>query len=629
VVSKQERIVALERQISRSQWHIRQRERVSNRFSWTRVAVFFGGLALSIVGYIGRGWWLVLPIALVTIVVYAVLAYIHGKFERSIRDFRLWQHLKRTHLARMRLDWESIPDAYVDPIPADHPFASDLDIVGSRSLHRLINTAISREGTKRLQHWLLATVPDKDAITRRQALVRELTPLSRFRDKLTLRAILSSRRIAEQLEDERFAQWLRHGSGTSALPLLLLGSTALCLLTLILLVLNIVGVLGAWWILSLVISAALFLNTKAIRGDLFEDAYSLRDGFATLGGVFAYLEAYPYGTHIHLKKLCEPFFADSQHRPSRLLNQVSRIATAATLSQNRFLWIPLNALVPWDTYYAYLLRGYRQTLAERLPLWLDTWFELEALCSLATFAYLNPDYRLPNIAMTDEFANEAHLTVQAVGHPLLDDTQKVTNDFALQRLGEVVIITGSNMAGKSTFLRTLGINLCLAYTGGPVNAQAFSTTLFRVFTCIKVSDSVTDGYSYFYAEVRRLKALLGALGDKGYPLFFLVDEIFKGTNNRERLIGSRSYVRALAGKHCLGCISTHDLELVSLERTLPNVENYHFREEVVNGTMVFDYRLRSGPSPTTNALKIMQLEGLPVDDLDLHVEDDTRERQRL
>jgi DNA mismatch repair ATPase MutS len=162
-------------------------------------------------------------------------------------------------------------------------------------------------------------------------------------------------------------------------------------------------------------------------------------------------------------------------------------------------------------------------------------------------------------------------------------------------------------------LRTLGVNLCLAYAGAPVDAHKFQTTLFRVFTCIRVSDSVTDGYSYFYAEVKRLKALLVELEQAdSFPLFFLIDEIFKGTNNRERLIGSRAYIKALVGRNCIGVISTHDLELVKLADALPQVTNMHFREEVIDAHMVFDYILRPGPSPTTNALKIMHMEGLPV-----------------
>jgi DNA mismatch repair ATPase MutS len=158
------------------------------------------------------------------------------------------------------------------------------------------------------------------------------------------------------------------------------------------------------------------------------------------------------------------------------------------------------------------------------------------------------------------------------------------------------------------------VNLSLAYAGSPVNAKHLQTSLFRSFTCIKVSDSVQDGLSYFYAEVKRLTALLAAAkADDPLPVLFLIDEIFRGTNSRERLIGSRSYIRALSESNVVGLVATHDLELIKLADEIDGVVNFHFREEVSDGRMVFDYRLRSGPCPTTNALTIMRLEGLPVD----------------
>jgi DNA mismatch repair ATPase MutS len=287
----------------------------------------------------------------------------------------------------------------------------------------------------------------------------------------------------------------------------------------------------------------------------------------------------------------------------------------AVLKNNGLLWLIVNALLPWDTYCAYRLSQYKQQIARCLPVWLDVWFELEATCSLAAFAYLNPEYTLPDVVENEEGEQDTLLQTHELGHPLIPVEKKITNSFTLHQRGKVVIITGSNMSGKSTFLRTLGVNLCLAYAGGPVNAIMLQTSLFRVFTCMRISDSVTDGYSYFYAEVKRLRKLLEELKQENeYPLFILIDEIFKGTNNRERLNGSRAYVQAIVGRNCMGLISTHDLELVKLAEILPQVENYHFREEVVNGAMIFDYLLRPGPCPTTNALKIMKMEGLPVEE---------------
>ncbi|MEL6272338.1 MAG: MutS family DNA mismatch repair protein, partial [Chloroflexota bacterium] len=256
------------------------------------------------------------------------------------------------------------------------------------------------------------------------------------------------------------------------------------------------------------------------------------------------------------------------------------------------------------------LETLKTDLQQQLPQWLDIWHEVEALSSLATLAYLNPSATVPTV---DESVSEVFHAVE-IGHPLIEDENRVTNSFTFRQVGENVIITGSNMSGKSSFLRTLGVNLSLAYAGGRVFAERMDTTIFRLYTSIRVTDSLDDGISYFYAEVRRLKGLLEAIKvEDAPPVFFLIDEIFRGTNNRERLIGSRSYIRALENSNCVGLVATHDLELVQLADGDPLIRNFHFREDVLDGRMVFDYTLREGPSPTTNALRIMRMEGLPVE----------------
>lgn len=464
-----------------------------------------------------------------------------------------------------------------------------------------------------MHNWLLSTDPDLHTIAHRQALLRELTPLTIFRDKLLVKTMLAARGQGSQWEGKKLLSWLdEHRASPQLLPLTIL-SLALSLATIVLLVLNLAAHLPQYWIITLLLAILYLFLTKERRGDLFEDASYLRDAFSQLTLIFDYLETYRYGEHEHLKQLCKPFLGRQDQRPSALLKRIARVASAATLEKNMLLWIIVNVLLPWDFYFASRFHCYKAQLAAHLPAWLDTWFELEALNSLANFAYLNPDYTLPEVVACAGTGDQPALQAKGLGHPLIPMEQKVVNDFAMSKPGEIDIITGSNMSGKSTFLRTLGVNLCLAYAGGPVNAAQLRLPLFRLFSCIRISDSVTEGYSYFYAEVKRLKALLDEIDSTSpLPLFFLIDEIFKGTNNRERLIGSESYISALAGRNCLGVISTHDLELVKLADRLPQLKNYHFREDVVDGHMVFDYVLRDGPSPTTNALKIMQLEGLPV-----------------
>jgi DNA mismatch repair ATPase MutS len=276
----------------------------------------------------------------------------------------------------------------------------------------------------------------------------------------------------------------------------------------------------------------------------------------------------------------------------------------------------INLVIPWNLLVAWLLDRYKAALRAQLQTWLQTWFELEALLSLANFASLNPAAAFPQVLPGVPADSQPVLQAQALGHPLLPPETRVCNDFTLHSLGEVTLVTGSNMAGKSTFLRTLGINLALAFAGGPVIAAGLVTAPFRLFTSIQLSDSLGDGISYFYAEVRRLKALLDALeSGHAYPVFFLIDEIFRGTNNLERRAGSRAYLRTLAGSAGAGAVSTHDLALARLADEKPGILNYHFREEVHDGRMAFDYLLRPGPSPTTNALKIMRQAGLPVDEV--------------
>jgi DNA mismatch repair ATPase MutS len=255
---------------------------------------------------------------------------------------------------------------------------------------------------------------------------------------------------------------------------------------------------------------------------------------------------------------------------------------------------------------------------------LDVLADLEALSSFANFAYLNPDYTYPDFIVSPSGEPTIQGTqattclifdAESIGHPLVPRPKRVCNSVCLNENSKTALITGSNMAGKSTFLRTIGINLCLAYVGAPVCAARLQTAFLRTFASIRINDSVTDGFSFFYAEVKRLKTLLSAVeADHEFPVIYLIDEIFRGTNNRERFIGSRALIRTLAENAALGAIATHDLELVKLTDENRSIANFHFREEVRGDKMIFDYKLRLGPCPTTNALKIMALAGLPVSD---------------
>ncbi len=602
---------SLQRQIDRVELRLDRLGGASYRYSWLRIVAFLLALLATGVAFYLAGWQAAALCLIAGLALFGLAVYAHRRLEAGIRRHRAWIQIKSGHLAQALLDWEQIPAGYRQRPRPDHPFEADLDIVGRRSLLRLLDTAVSAEGSQRLRDWLTAPVPDGDAVARRQALVRELAPRSLFRDKLTLNAMAAAGG-SKTWDADSLLDWLAKGTVQAAQGRWLLLLSALAALNVLLFAANRLGMLPPWWQLSLVLYLGLMLIRSRDTAAAWSEALALGDALRQLRAVFQQLESFAYHGTPCLKELCAPFL-NPAHRPSRYLARITRVVAAMGIRGNPLLWFAVNAVLPWDAYFAYRLSRTKAGMDEHAPAWMDVWFELEALGSLANFAYLNPAYAFPTILTEGRGQGTAVFQGTALGHPLIPGEERVCNDLTVPGLGQVAIITGSNMAGKSVFLKTLGLNLALAYAGGPVCAVALRTDLFRIFTCLEVADSVVDGISYFYAEVRRLKALLAELDrEDALPLFFCIDEIFRGTNNRERLAGSRAYIRALAGKRGVGLIATHDLALTELAGQAPQVVNYHFRDHVADGLMAFDYTLRPGPCPTTNALTIMRLEGLPV-----------------
>ncbi len=613
---KAKRIKAIQRQVRRIEQHIALLDQVSRRFSRIRLGIVVGAIIVALIVNFSGAENIAWGVIGLGIVLFLIVARFHDGVEYGLKKHQIWRDIKSTHLARMKLEWDRLPPSSSTLSDDAHPFDTDLGITGTMSLLRLLDTSISQGGSARLSRWLLNPLIDPGQIRARQTVVQELMPLTAFRDRLTLHGRITHEAMDSRWDGETILHWLnRQVDGRSLKPfVLLLG--ILSLTTLVLYTLHQLIQIPAWWWWSFIPYVVIYLGLYSIRSGsmdrLDEDASLLAKVLKPFRSTLTYLESYPLSATPQVESLCAPFRSAGQ-RPSSLLNQLDRIVGGASWQKGQLLWLILNALVPWDLYFTYRLQIFRRQVKDHLPEWLDTWYKLEAYCALATFGYLNPESVFPEINEGNQ-PSAAVFGTQQLGHPFLPDGARVCNDFTIQKTGHISLITGSNMSGKSTFLRTLGINFCLAFLGAPVIARTFTTIPFRLFTCIKVSDSVTDGVSYFYAEVKRLKALLNNLESEGPPLFFLIDEIFRGTNNRERLIGGQAYIRDLADHRGTGCISTHDLDLVNLEQAIPGLRNYHFKEEIRGGVMVFDFLLHEGPCPTTNALRIMELEGLSVGD---------------
>lgn len=617
--ASKKKITQLERFVERIDSRRRKRENLSRGYSRIRLAVAVSGFVSAYFAYQSLSEAATWGVIAGFTAVFFIVAHFHNRVIQSIRKHHYYSRIKSTQIARIKRDWNALPETPLDESPPDHPFGSDLNLVGPRSLHHLIDTAFTKEGSDRLREWLTRTTPDPEKTRLQRGLVQELVPLSRFRDRISLLSALVTLEPNERWEGGVLLRWLKSHLDTGRIRIVLGVLGALAVITPVLLVLNLTSDLANWWVLTLMAYISIYLLNIRLYGHLFGEAEHLYYQLNRFRPVLIFLEKYGFRAGSRLESLASPF-QEHDRPPSSYLRTAMWLSVAAGTSKNDVLRVVLNLLLPWELFFSLMLDRYKKTLIVRLPLWLDALQQLEAASSLASFADLNPTYTFPETVERPSGAGAepetaSIFTAQNLGHPLLPDDTNIRNDFEVSSVGHMALVTGSNMSGKSTFLRTLGTNLALAFAGGPVVATGMRTIHFRLFTCINVSDSVNDGISYFYAEVKRLKKLLDELmTEHTYPLFFLIDEIFRGTNNRERYVGSRALLLSLCKADGTGAISTHDLELVNLEAEAGTIHNYHFREHIENGKMVFDYTLRPGPCPTTNALKIMKLEGLPVEE---------------
>jgi hypothetical protein len=596
---------AFERTLTRLEALRRRAAAASARFTRWRIAIFLAGAgAVTAAAFADpkHGGWIPL---VVFGAAFIAVAYAHGRLKTTMRRLDAWIALKRTHLARVRLDWSAIPTAE-HPAPEHHPYAMDLDVTGAHSLLRWLDTTVSTTGRLELRRWILT--PDPEGFEARRALIREMERLSLFRDRFALEAVLAS---SGTLDGERVVAAINKGT-----PPRLRGffavETALAALTATLLTATFLNGIPGYWVLSLIAYGAIFWLATPHIAAAFSQAVDMEADLAPYARVFAVLERRASRGRPALRQALAPFTSGDE-RPSIATRRLAGLVAALNLRGNPLVHVVVNLALPWDLFFAERYRALHADIAERLPMWIASLGRLEAAAALAHYANTHPGSTYPEIRGPGDPAAEVALDAVSVGHPLIPPDTRVTNTFALKGLGALSIVTGSNMSGKSTFLRTLGVNLCLAQAGAPVCAERWTSPWMRLFCCIRIDDSLDEGISYFYAEVKRLKRLLDAAEERGEPpVFFLIDEIFRGTNNRERLIGSRHYVRALGQANAIGLVSTHDLELVKLADENTRITTHHFRETVDEHGLVFDYRLRPGPCPTTNALKIMAREGLPV-----------------
>lgn len=582
---------------------LKRLDAVSARYANLRAVVFLAGLAaflLPLFNRLPKTWWWAAGAALVVYVGLAVLH--HQVFLREERQ-RLYVQLNERGLARLTRSWHDFADRGERFLTGSHLYAADLDVFGQGSVFQLMNETATQAGEERLAGWL-STPARAEEVRTRQGAARELMPRVDFRQDVCVEA----RTVAKEKADPGlFIQWAESGPSLTSIRWSRPLAVVLPLVTLTLLVLgNLDVVPGKLWWAGVLVQLAVVAATKRPLREMEERMSAGERGFVRYAPVFERVERERF-EHPELRRVCSGLQREGEAPVSAHLKAFSRLYSFVEFKRHQFHPV-VHLLTLWDVHALFALEGWRERHGAQVRGWFDALAELEALTCLAGLAFDRPAFTWPTLE-----EDGPRVKATGLGHPLLDEP--VLNDVELPGPGSALLLTGSNMSGKTTLLRSLGLNAVLALAGAPVCARSFSLTPLHVLTSMRVKDSLERGVSYFHAEVLRIKAVLDAAAAAKGQAMFLLDEILLGTNTRERQIASREVLRLLLATGACGGVTTHDLSLANLaEEYGGKVVNMHFRDHLENGKMVFDYRLRQGVVDTTNALRVLKMAGVPVED---------------
>jgi hypothetical protein len=536
--------------------------------------------------------WLLLPL-----VAFVALVLQHERVTRDLRRAGRAAGYYERGLARLDGRWAGAGEPGLRFRNEAHPYADDLDLFGQGSLFERLCTARTRSGEETLATWLLHPA-DPEEILARQAAVSELRLALDLREDLALmgedvRAGLDPAALAAwgQAPRTHFSRGVRAGA-------LLLAALAM---------LALVGwgffQTGSLPLVAMILSELVFafwLRPRVARVLAAVDRRA--NDLALLSELLARIESERFSAP-RLLRLRAALDVEGLP-PSRQVARLSRLLRRLDAKRNQ-IFTPFAALMLWTTRCAFAIEDWRAKSGPSIAAWIAAVGELEALCALASYAYENAADPFPEIVPEGPLFHG-----QALGHPLLPDAHCVRNDVSLDATRQVLVVSGSNMSGKSTLLRTVGTNAVLAQAGAPVRAARLRLSPLAVGATLRVQDSLQAGRSRFFAEITRLRLLVD-LASGPLPLLFLLDEVLHGTNSHDRRIGAEAVVRGLIDRGAIGLVTTHDLALAEIaDRLAPRAANVHFEDQFVHGAMTFDYRMRDGVVTHSNALALMQSVGL-------------------
>ncbi len=595
----------------------------ANRISLFRLITFLAAVSALVTGLKQALPYALALSATLGLAFLAAVAW-HARVLEQRWELEVRIEIHRRHLKRIAGNWQDLPSRGEGLLPADHPYASDIDLVGPGSLFQRIDVSQTSEGERALAE-ALGRPARPELVSARQRAVLELSQKPRFREEIEALGAARQQR-GQKLDHAPFMALFALPPVFAARPWLKPLGIALLAATLtsvVLVQLDVVPGVVLW--LHVFAQGALLWSLRApVQRAL--DMLTARIGFAqAYQAMLLAIEREPFEAP-HLCAVQRELRGEAQGSPSLRSRAPAGASTARRASESasvhmvrlaRYegfaqlrtqgpLYIVLNLLTLWDLLCLERIEHFVRTVGPRCEAWFRAVAEIELLCSLATLHHVDPEASFP------ELGKSPALSAQGLVHPLLPAATRVPNDVELPGPGTALIVTGSNMAGKSTLLRALGLNAALALAGGPVCARAFSLPEVRLRASMRIDDSLQRGASYFHAELTRLRMVVGDL-DAGPPVLFLLDEVLRGTNAHARHQGARAVLLHLLERSALGLVATHDVALSALEQELPGrVHNVHFTDVFEDGEMRFDYKLREGVVKTSNALRLLALAGIEV-----------------
>jgi hypothetical protein len=565
-------------------------EAAFHRIGTWRLAVFLAGVVLA--------WWniLLLPLPLVAFI--ALLVWHERVAQRSAAERRA-EALYERGLARLDGRWAGTGptgDCFRDPA---HPYADDLDLFGHGSLFQLVSNARTSIGEQTLAHWL-AEPADRQSVLERQQAIDQL------RDRLDLREDLAllGDDVQSAVHPEALAQWaeapvIRFPAGAAQIAFILAVVSAAGFLGYMFQMWHwrwplLAVVAGLAWSMVLGVRVRRVLESVEARGHDLDVLALVLERFERESFVSGRLE------HL-LRELTIGGAA-----PSRQLGRLRRLVEYHDWTHNMG-FRPVARLLLWSEQNAMAIERWRARFGRQVRRWLAAVGELEALSSLAGYAAEHPDDVYPAL-LDDGPVFDSH----GIAHPLIPRAAAVRNDVRVDPDCRLLVVSGSNMSGKSTLLRAVGLNTALAWAGAPVCAKRLELSPLAVGAAMRVQDSVLEGRSRFYAEITRIRQVVD-MATARLPLLFLLDEMLSGTNSHDRRIGAEAILRTLVERGALGLITTHDLALAEIADALaPHATNVHFEDHIEDGHIAFDYRMRPGVVTRSNALELMRSVGLKV-----------------